>query len=168
MKRLKCSIVLDRVLVFDQQEQKHYLLTDPADIKSSVNKHFQTIANIPQPSQTVIPDSWIKDYEPMSHIDDDIYIHILDKISDEEWSKTISDLPNNKASGPSNISYEMLKHLGSQTAEMLRNLINCCFKLNTMPKEWKSANIYPIPKPHEFESKLNNTLQWLFAMSNFI
>ncbi|CAB4423747.1 unnamed protein product [Rhizophagus irregularis] len=40
----------------------------------------------------------------------------------EEWSSTISSMPNDKAPGPSMISYEMLKHLGPHASSLLLNL----------------------------------------------
>ena len=41
--------------------------------------------------------------------------------------------------------------------QCLKKFINGYIKLNDIPLAWREANIYPIPKPKEWESSLNNT-----------
>src|ERR1700722_18245019 len=75
----------------------------------------------------------------------------------DEWATTISALPNGKASGPSGISNEFLKHLGPAMREATRKLCNLCLSLNDIPGDWREGIVYPIPKPVDFNCKLNNT-----------
>ena len=75
----------------------------------------------------------------------------------EEWSEVIQHLPKNKASGPSQITNEMLQHLGPEMSKVLWKFICACIQMNDIPQAWKKANIYPIPKPKPWECNLNNT-----------
>ncbi|GES88564.1 RNA-directed DNA polymerase from mobile element jockey-like [Rhizophagus clarus] len=74
-----------------------------------------------------------------------------------EWIDNVKSLPNNKASGPSGISYEMLKNLNEDNQSFLHAFICVCMDLNDIPDEWKKATIYPIPKPKPFFANLTNT-----------
>ncbi|GET01189.1 reverse transcriptase family protein [Rhizophagus clarus] len=75
----------------------------------------------------------------------------------DEWIDNVKSLPNNKASGPSGISYEMLKNLNEDNQSFLHAFICVCLDLNDIPDEWKKATIYPIPKPKSFFADLTNT-----------
>ncbi|EXX61420.1 hypothetical protein RirG_171320 [Rhizophagus irregularis DAOM 197198w] len=66
-------------------------------------------------------------------------------------------MPNNKASGPSKISYEMLKHLTGEAFNLSLVLANACLIHRDIPADWRKALVYPIPKPHEFDAQLKNT-----------
>jgi hypothetical protein len=69
----------------------------------------------------------------------------------------LNSLPPHKTAGPSSITYEMLKLLPDTGRSALLNLCNQCFLQSDIPGDWRLANIYPIPKPHEFEGLLKNT-----------
>ena len=75
----------------------------------------------------------------------------------QELNDVIKDLPLNKASGPSQITYEMLKTLSTKTKGKLNEIFLCYIISSSIPKSWKSSNIYPIPKNREWEAKLANT-----------
>ncbi|GET66002.1 hypothetical protein RIR_jg20407.t1 [Rhizophagus irregularis DAOM 181602=DAOM 197198] len=75
----------------------------------------------------------------------------------DEWKNTLNSMPNNKASGPSKISYEMLKHLTGETFNLSLVLANACLIHGDIPADWREALVYPIPKPHEFDAQLKNT-----------
>src|SRR3990170_3349861 len=51
----------------------------------------------------------------------------------------------------------MLKHLHHNVHEMLLKLINATLKQEYIPIQWKQGNVYPIPKPHEWQCDLSNT-----------
>ncbi|EXX64874.1 hypothetical protein RirG_138700 [Rhizophagus irregularis DAOM 197198w] len=75
----------------------------------------------------------------------------------DEWLSTVSSTPNGKASGPSMITYEMLKHLGTRTSALLLILIQACLSKADIPDLWRQAMVFPIPKPHEWKCQLKNT-----------
>ncbi|GBC08839.1 hypothetical protein RclHR1_08410012 [Rhizophagus clarus] len=75
----------------------------------------------------------------------------------DEWIENIKSLPNNKATGPSGISYKMLKNLNEDNQFFLHAFICVCMDLNDIPDEWKKATIYPISKLKPFFANLTNT-----------
>jgi hypothetical protein len=82
----------------------------------------------------------------------------MNNITDEEWTRHhIHTLPSEKASGPSLISYEMIKHSSLEMKQQLLLLTNEIIKQEKLPNEYKLANIYPIPKPKPWGCKLVNT-----------
>ncbi|GET52393.1 RNA-directed DNA polymerase from mobile element jockey-like [Rhizophagus irregularis DAOM 181602=DAOM 197198] len=152
------SIVLDRVLVVI--DSKPTLLTDLLDIKQAAIKHFQSVVTPPlvQYSSTdSFPPRWQRAYTPISDIDSSLYNSVMSPILEEEWKNTIQSMPNNKASGPSKISYEMLKHLTGETFNLSLVLANACLIHGDISADWHEALIYPIPKSHEFDAQLKNT-----------
>ena len=77
--------------------------------------------------------------------------------SEEEWDQIIRTLPNDKASGPSKISNELLKHLGPHTNKAFWIFICGCLNLSLTPDAWNYTYVYPIAKPKPWEFDLNNT-----------
>ncbi|GBC53524.2 RNA-directed DNA polymerase from mobile element jockey-like [Rhizophagus irregularis DAOM 181602=DAOM 197198] len=152
------SIVLDRVLVVI--DSKTTLLTDPSDIKQAAIKHFQSVVTPPlvqYSSMDSFPPRWQRAYTPLSDIDSSLYILVMSPILEDEWKNILNSMPNNKASGPSKISYEMLKHLTGDAFNLSLTLANACLIHGDIPADWREALVYPIPKPHEFDAQLKNT-----------
>ncbi|CAB4425398.1 unnamed protein product [Rhizophagus irregularis] len=104
------------------------LKTDPQSIKKEVNNHFQHIAGSTN-QEKILSGIWIDQYSPRDYVDVNIYDGLMDHITQEEIEYHISLLPNGKASGPS----------------------------RKIPKEWKIADLYPIPKPKPWACRLINT-----------
>ncbi|GBC25651.2 hypothetical protein RIR_jg41468.t1 [Rhizophagus irregularis DAOM 181602=DAOM 197198] len=154
----KHSIVLDRVLVI--LDSTPTLLTDPSDIKQAAITHFQSIVSPPLVHYTSIasfPIRWQQAYTPLSDVSASLYDPVLVLISLQEWSDVISSMPNNKASGPSKISYEIIKHLSGEALDFSLLLANTCLSRGDIPADWREAVVYPIPKPHDFDAQLKNT-----------
>ncbi|PKC53113.1 hypothetical protein RhiirA1_479991, partial [Rhizophagus irregularis] len=134
------SIVLDRVLVVI--DSKPTLLTDPFDIKQAAIKHFQLIVTPPlvQYSSTdSFPPRWQRAYTPLSDIDSSLYTSVISPILANEWKNTINSMPNNKASGPFKISYEMLKHLTGEAFNLSLILANAYLIHGDIPADWREA-----------------------------
>ncbi|GBB94806.1 hypothetical protein RclHR1_24170004 [Rhizophagus clarus] len=152
------QIVLDRVFI-DHPTAPH-LLTDPLDISDAVVNHFQhavPVKSTPPLHISALPDRWYSAYSPMDSISPAIYDSLLSRPSLDEWLSTISSMPNGKASGPSMITYEMLKHLGPAANALLLILIRKCFASADIPDLWRQAMVFPISKPHEWRCQLQNT-----------
>ncbi|GET50298.1 RNA-directed DNA polymerase from mobile element jockey-like [Rhizophagus irregularis DAOM 181602=DAOM 197198] len=133
LSRTRRRITLDRVFI-DHPTQPQ-LLTDPKDIDDAVVNHFQNFVPIKSTlpvSIDTLPDRWSSAYQPMDDVSSSIYDSLMNPPTLDEWLSTVSSTPNGKASGPSMITYEMLKHLGSPM-------------------------VFPIPKPHEWKCQLKNT-----------
>src|SRR5437764_11557399 len=117
LERKRKCIILDRVVIGSGKNQS--LITDPLMIDSHINHHFQTVAggtNGPK----VLNDRWSSQYAPIQEFNENWYESVLLPPTDTEWSSAISDLANGKAPGPSGISNEMIKHLGSSMSAALR------------------------------------------------
>ena len=89
-----------------------------------------------------------------SHIDTG---NLTKTITLDELKETIKNLPNGKATGPSKISYEHLKHLPDSMIDQILILFNNILVSNIIPDTWYKATIFPIPKPKPFEGNLSNT-----------
>ncbi|GET62489.1 RNA-directed DNA polymerase from mobile element jockey-like [Rhizophagus irregularis DAOM 181602=DAOM 197198] len=154
MEREIKSIVLDRVLIKENNEDK--LITDEEKIKDIVNDHFQNIAgSTNQPK--ILSEYWAKFYFPQDEINDKIYKDLMVEPTNDELNEALNKLSNNKASGPTGISNEMLKHTSPEFKEIIRKLIILIFNNQEIPLEWKYANVYPIPKPKPWGCQLVNT-----------
>jgi hypothetical protein len=154
LKRSKRTIVIDHVLQIKDNYQA--LVTDPDEIKILTNEYFQTCAGGVH-HDVEIPDYWKPQYSPRSDINDNIYSYLMTGITNQEWVDATRQLPLNKATGPSGISNEMIKHLGPNMTQVTITFLNACIRLNDIPSAWREANVYPIPKPKEWECNLNNT-----------
>ena len=143
-------------IIIDKLEVDNELISNPEDIKYHTAHHFQHIVGPPSTDGT-IPEEWRADYEELQHVNVDIYHSLYDMPSFDEWLSFLKDTPNNKAPGPSNISYDLLKHLGPLGLKVLHNITCACFILQDIPKAWKRAAIYPIPKPTHWKYNLSNT-----------
>ncbi len=93
-------------------------MTDPSDIERIATTYFQLSAGIP-PVNITIPVTWSDEFIPKDHINAEIYTDLMNTIVELEFSQIISSLPTNKASDPSIVSYESVKHAGSF---LIRNL----------------------------------------------
>src|SRR3984957_9742214 len=51
----------------------------------------------------------------------------------------------------------MIAHLGPSASKQLLDLVSLMFQHGDIPDAWRQAIVYPIPKPHEWESQLKNT-----------
>src|SRR5438034_3664927 len=93
---------------------------------------------------------------PIDSIHDNIYDNLMIPISLDEWSSVIRSMPKDKAAGPSKLTYELLQHLGPSALEQTLQLANDCLVAGNIPSGWREALIFPIPKPQEWEAKLQN------------
>ena len=143
-------------IVIDRLEVDNDLITEPESVRFHTAKHFQTCVGAPTTDGT-IPDEWKNDYLPINSINDLIYDRLMDPPSFSEWYDFIANAPANKAPGPSQLSYDLMKHLGPLALDILHQLTCACFRLSIIPTGWKRAAIYPIPKPTAWQLKLNNT-----------
>ena len=131
--REKQAIVIDR-LVVKQDDKNIELILDHDKIKDKVIDHFQKCALPPKlDSPPPMPQRWIDQYTPKDYINATVYDPVVGKIDEEEWHDTIRNLPSNKATGPSGISNEMIKHLSPLINKTLLYLANMCLSLGDIP-----------------------------------
>jgi len=88
------------------------IITDPKSIKEHIKQHFDNWTAYRPINTHEFNTNWLDEYQPKTTTRPDHYSSALLNFSLEEISTTLSQLPNNKACGPSGISYEMLKQAG--------------------------------------------------------
>ncbi|CAG8767527.1 12092_t:CDS:2, partial [Rhizophagus irregularis] len=139
------KIFIDRVLI-DNEYGNSILVTDENKIKDITKDYFQNAADS---KNRTIEDlqEWSDEYEPIRSINELIYNNCLEPITDDEWNIVIKDLPIKKAVGPTGIAYDEIKKALLEFNQLLRNIIDEVLRTQIMPKDWKLANIYLIPKP---------------------
>ena len=81
----------------------------------------------------------------------------MNPITEEEYSQITSALSNNKASGPSTITYESVKHAGPLCHSLIITLLNACLDTTLIPHSWRHALLFPIPKPIKWECHIDKT-----------
>ena len=132
--RQRRSIVIDKLLV-KVDNQTTELITEPDRIKEVTVRHFQTCAlplNSPPP---IIPSHWQQQFESKSYVNADIYTPATLEISQQEWHDCIRHLANDKASRPSDISNEMIKHLSNLADKSMLHLANICLSIDDFLEE---------------------------------
>ncbi|PKK56194.1 hypothetical protein RhiirC2_800545, partial [Rhizophagus irregularis] len=152
LSRTRHRITLDHVFIDHPTQPK--LLTDPHDIDDAVINHFQNsvpIKSSPPDNISTLPERWFSAYRLIDDVDSSIYNSLLDSPTLEEWLSTVSSMPNDKAPGPSMITYEMLKHVGPNTSALVLILVQSCFYTADIPDLWRQVMVFPIPKPHEWK-----------------
>jgi hypothetical protein len=100
------------------------LITDPSLIKQHVQSHFHNWTALKPINETLFNNLWKQQYLPLPHINPNWYHSLNSPITNEELLQTLSQLPNNKACGPTGISYEMLKHISPQCTFAITALFN--------------------------------------------
>src|SRR5271163_2264292 len=87
-----------------------------------------------------------------------MYNNLLSPTITEEIQYTINSLPNNKAPGPSHITYDIIKKIISpQFLDFLLYLFNQIITTKQFPDQWKIHNIFPISKKAEWKFNIQET-----------
>src|SRR6266542_1837821 len=131
-----------------------YISMDPVDIERIATNHYQSSAGIP-PDDVSIPTAWIDEFNPKSHIDASNYQDLMNPITEVEYSQIISALPTNKASSPSTITYESVKHAGPLYCSLIITLLNACLDTTLISHSWRQALLFLIPKPMDWECHID-------------
>ena len=67
-------------------------------------------------------------------------------ITMEELELAIEEAGNNKASGDDDIPYELIKHTGPKTRELILHIFNRCWEGENIPQKWLTAIIKTLLK----------------------
>ncbi|PKY32221.1 hypothetical protein RhiirB3_491131 [Rhizophagus irregularis] len=116
------SISIEKIYKKDHNGNE-VLITDENQVMEETNRHFQTVAGSVNRKKP-IQGRWKEQYKPQPHINENIYSGIMDAPSYDEWLDIIRQLSNGKATGPSGVSNEMLKHLSDDCNHILYYLIS--------------------------------------------
>ncbi|RIB10956.1 hypothetical protein C2G38_2204734 [Gigaspora rosea] len=132
------------------------VITSKRGIKEEVRTHYKSWTRY-NPLNTLLWESWKKEYKPMQNISEKWYSSLIEEFHIAEVDAIIKESPLKKATGPSQILNEMLKHIGTKAKKIIIDIFNACLRLKTIPKAWKRSAIYPISKKHIFNGDLNQT-----------
>ena len=135
---------------------KSKLISDPQDILHKIEEHYKYILR-PRNINTTLLEKWEKHYTPLSHIKEDWYNNLLKPITHQEISDIISKLPNQKAPGPSGISYDLIKPSSEELIPLLLPIFNEILLTQNIPKNWKNYNIFPISKKPNWNFNIKET-----------
>ena len=119
---------------FDNIKTENDLITDPKQIKNHIKDHFNNWTNYRIIDKQIFNTTWKKYYKPNTSINSQHYKKVLKTITIEEITTTLQQLPNNKACGPSGISYKMLRHAGNNFLQTITILLNRCLESQQVPK----------------------------------
>ncbi|CAH1768885.1 13259_t:CDS:2, partial [Entrophospora sp. SA101] len=144
----KNNIKIDRIIENDM------IITNPNMIKEKIENHFYNYFKHNELPDITEDNEFWKILQP-KNTHKEILLNILDKPKEEEWIPIIKHLPSKKAHGPSNISYEHIKHAHYNMQKLIIHLISLCYKSNNIPEEWKTSHIYPIPKREDWGYNIN-------------
>ncbi|GET56673.1 hypothetical protein RIR_jg37205.t1 [Rhizophagus irregularis DAOM 181602=DAOM 197198] len=137
LQRKPRKITLDR-LIFKDNNNDTIFTNNPQIIQKETIKHYQNIGKHDNQST-------------------DCWDTLQQQIDISDVLAILKNSPSNKAPGPSQITYEDLKHLHKDVLILLTQIFNLCIHLDTIPTKWRDALLFPIPKPHDWDSKLTNT-----------
>ncbi|GBB99149.1 hypothetical protein RclHR1_03430010 [Rhizophagus clarus] len=161
-------IRLDRLLIPAPDDPNEITLSrDPKTIERYSIQHFQLLGSASKEEllQSIklysiledIPVEFRPYYAPIQTINQTQYDCVLADITNNEILATFKTLPNHKAPGTSGITYEDLKHVHPDVIHYITDFFNLCLRTNSIPRDWKKALLFPIPKPKEWGSDINNT-----------
>ena len=155
LNRDRNSIHLDRLVVMENS--KPVLYTHPDDIKRLAPLQYKAILTPRQHQFDSISDEWKIIYDPIHTINPSIYSDLTSPPSAEEWANAIAKCSPSSAAGLSGISYRHIKKLHPDVHENLRTFAGQIFATGIIPTEWKTSQLFPIPKPSDWNFQLNNT-----------
>ncbi|EXX74495.1 hypothetical protein RirG_050540 [Rhizophagus irregularis DAOM 197198w] len=144
LNRKRKKIVLDKVLI--KKDGQKQLCSTEKEITEAMIEHYQNAAGKKMNDGIAMSDRWQRQYAPKNDINTDWYNATVKEITEEEWMDTIQELTKDKAAGPSKVSNEELKHLGTNMKALTLKLANMCLQIGDIPGEWREALLYPIPK----------------------
>jgi hypothetical protein len=126
LKRNQDQVSFDKIITSDK------IINNPEEIKQVTREHFNNWTKH-NPTNTQFEQEWISALQPLPHINPNIYNSLLQTITLQELTETITSSPIHKATGPSGISNEMLQHLPKVAKQILLDIFNACLKLEKTP-----------------------------------
>ena len=104
-------------------------------------------------SMNLLPKDMLQLYK-QKPLKENITEYLNSKITTEEITNAINQSPNNKATGDSGVSYELLKHLGPIALNKITQVFNYYLENSIVPPSWKLGIIIPIPKKPEVNGEI--------------
>ncbi|GES73345.1 ribonuclease H-like domain-containing protein [Rhizophagus clarus] len=165
LERKPRTIILDRLFYTDDITNSRTLTHDNKIIEEECIKHFQLLNSFRSAINNVpiflsiqdLPIEFQDIYSPISSINSSFYDPVISPITINELKEFINKLPLHKSAGNSGIHYEDLKYLHEDVLSLILDLFNNILSTGIIPKDWNHALLYPILKPKDWGSEINNT-----------
>ncbi|PKY33207.1 hypothetical protein RhiirB3_394622, partial [Rhizophagus irregularis] len=146
-------INLDRIrIATDTQEE--ILLNSKEEVQAEAINAFSSIFCSRNHKFENLPEQWRDIYEPRADIDLQVYDHLDDMLTEQEWNEMLNTMNDKSAPGISNISYKLIKKAGAEVNELFRRYTGLCYYLQDIPVKWKISQLYPIPKTYDWDYNL--------------
>src|SRR5260363_159285 len=128
------KIIINK-LVLEKQDHSRELITEPEEVMSITEKHFQNQYQKRNARPNLLTQKWAEIYKPASYVQESLYENLLEEISEEEWKQMLSSLSLKSAPGISGISYILIKNAGSKTQAIFRNFASACIRTGLVPNK---------------------------------
>ena len=148
-------IKIDRLVTVE--DGKPILHTSPQDILKIAPTQYEALRKPRKHQFNNIDKDWAHVYEPIERINSSIYTNLMSPPDPDEWWQSITKCSLTSAPGRSGIGYRLIKHLPNDIHIILRAFAGVIFETGYIPQDWKLSQIYPIPKPYEWEFSLEKT-----------
>ena len=122
-------------------------LDDPEEVKATIRTSAKKWTRKRQQSTDIDKLLWNLVYEPLTHVGDNMFDTLSSYITLEELTLALAETLNNKAAGPSKLTYECWRKADAKVHTTLLEIFNRILDEEEMPPAWKRANIILIPKP---------------------
>src|SRR5256714_1656427 len=149
-------IVIDRIVTVDSNNIPT-LHTNPDDILKIAPTQFKALTHSRQHQFDSLTPEWESVYSPLQHVNDNIYQSLMDPPTFGEWNEALNKCSLNTAPGISGITYLLIKKLHPTVHELLRSFAGKLYSTALIPTDWKTSQIFPIPKPTDWEFNLEKT-----------
>jgi ribonuclease HI len=137
------------------------IITDQEEFLEYAHNHYQNkLFKIEQDTPltlATLPTNWKQEYSPKHEIESYWYDELRAPLTMEKMKNLIKCLPHKKAAGPSQISNEMIKHLGPKSRVILLAILNSMLKTNKIPQMLLKNLMILIPKESEFSGNISKT-----------
>jgi len=150
------KINIDRLVTIDENNVPT-LHTNPDDILTLAPKQYSALLRPRKHQFDELPDDWKEIYDPLQHFPDNVYEDLLTEPSYKEWHEATNKCSLNTAPGISGITYLLIKKLHPNVQETLRKFAGIIYRTAFIPVEWKTSQIFPIPKPYDWHFCLERT-----------
>ena len=132
-------------------------LDDPEEVKATIRTSAKKWTRKRQQSTDIDKPLWNSVYEPLTHVGDNTFDTLSSYITLEELTLALAETPNNKAAGPSKLTYECWRKADAKVHTTLLEIFNRVLDEEEMPPAWKRANIILIPKPKNWNKNVDVT-----------
>ncbi|CAB4496321.1 unnamed protein product [Rhizophagus irregularis] len=113
------KINLDRIrIVTDTQEE--ILLNTKEEVQAEAINAFSSLFRARNHKFENLSEQWKTIYEPRTDINPQIYDHLGDTPTEQEWNEMLNTMNDSSAPGISNISYKLIKKAGIEVNKLFR------------------------------------------------